>query len=150
MNWSFLSLMYFALMSILEISIAIPVLFLNGILRFKVSGFYILDLSTLKSIWLDYSFFSFPSLKISPSNRALSAFVFCITAYIEGFKSNILFSTLHLSYLLNALFCFLSSWFISPFLPIIFQNVCTFYVLVMTLEIIICLLNFPLFKFNCR
>ena len=55
--------MYFALMSILEISIAIPVLFLNGILRFKVSGFYILDLSTLKSIWLDYSFFLFPVWK---------------------------------------------------------------------------------------
>ena len=82
MNWPFLSLMYFALISILEISIAIPVLFLNGVLPLKVSGFYILDLSTVKSIWLDCSFFSFSSLEISLSNRALSAFIFCITAYI--------------------------------------------------------------------
>ena len=46
MNWPFL--IYFVLMSILEISIAIPVLFLNGVLSFKVSGFYILDLCTME------------------------------------------------------------------------------------------------------
>ena len=94
---------------------------------FEFQGFWILHLRFVyyKEHMVGLQFFSFPSLKISLSNRALSAFVFCITAFIERFKSNILFSTLHLSYLLNALFCFLSSWFISPFLPIIFQNVCT-------------------------